>query len=588
MAAPPRVAAWLRSAPDGAARVLHACADAVHLEVAGRGVSLVGPGGPGLPLALRSNLPLVSSSRAATPYVEGGILHWGGRVLVTGRLVDVRAPRFDAARVPKASPAVAMGTPRSRAAGLVAFAPRGRRGLGGRRWSDAATGLTPLGDDVLCGWLAAHRGAGVPTPEVDDAVRRLLPRTTTLSASLLDCALAGEVADPVAGLPPLPRYDGRGRRAGALESFGHSSGVGLAHGIDLALDTLAAERGRMSTDHVELRSGAYADSVTLLQVSRQVQQLPGVVTAQVAMATPLNLEVLERMGFAIPADATVNHLVVAVRLDDADGARRRARRGRPGPHRQPPRRRRAVRGGAAAHDRLGPAPRRRARWSLVSVPGLERRRRGDGRARGRQRRDDLQRQRARSSRRSRLKRTPPRRGLLVMGPDCGTAVVDGRRARLRQRRRPRTGRHRRGLGHRLPAGARAPGPCRRRRRHGVRRRWSRPVRRRRRARDPHGAGPARRRPRVELAAAGLQAAGRRGRRLAHDCVDAAVPAPRNGATRRTRRSRRDEGGVDTSSSRSARDERGPRGRRSRCPASRRDGRCPRRWTAPRAVATSLL
>ena len=26
-------------------------------------------------------------------------------------------------------------------------------------------------------------------------------------------------------------------------------------------------------DHVELRSGAYADSVTLLQVSRQVQQL---------------------------------------------------------------------------------------------------------------------------------------------------------------------------------------------------------------------------------------------------------------------------------------------------------------------------
>src|SRR5689334_13877952 len=74
-----------------------------------------------------------------------------------------------------------------------------------------------------------------------------------------------------------------------------------------------------TTDHVELRTGAYADSVTLLQVSRQVQQLPGVVTAQVAMATPLNIEVLDRMGFAIPDDATVNHLVVAVRLDD-DGA----------------------------------------------------------------------------------------------------------------------------------------------------------------------------------------------------------------------------------------------------------------------------
>jgi FdrA protein len=69
-------------------------------------------------------------------------------------------------------------------------------------------------------------------------------------------------------------------------------------------------------DHVELRGGAYADSVTLLQVSRRVQDLPGVVTAQVAMATPLNLEVLDRMGFDIPAQATPNHLVVAVRLAD--------------------------------------------------------------------------------------------------------------------------------------------------------------------------------------------------------------------------------------------------------------------------------
>ena len=157
-----------------------------------------GSRGPGLPLALRSNLAVVSSVRAETAYVEGGILHWGGRVLVTGRLVDVRAPRFDAARVPKASPAVAMGTPRSRAAGLVAFAPQvdaaSVASLVGR-----GEGLTPLGDDVICGWLAAHRGAGTPTPEVDDAVRRLLPRTTTLSASLLVCALAGEVADPGPG-----------------------------------------------------------------------------------------------------------------------------------------------------------------------------------------------------------------------------------------------------------------------------------------------------------------------------------------------------------------------------------------------------
>ena len=160
---------------------------------------------------------------------------------MTGRLVDVRAPRFDAARVPKASPVVAMGTPRSRAAGLVAFAPR----------LDAASvstlvgrgdGLTPLGDDVICGWLAAHRGAGIATPDVDDAVRRLLPRTTTLSASLLACALAGEVADPVATYLRALGTTGEDAARAALEGFGQSSGRGLVHGIDLALGALTADR----------------------------------------------------------------------------------------------------------------------------------------------------------------------------------------------------------------------------------------------------------------------------------------------------------------------------------------------------------
>ncbi|HRD62065.1 MAG TPA: FdrA family protein, partial [Nocardioides sp.] len=68
------------------------------------------------------------------------------------------------------------------------------------------------------------------------------------------------------------------------------------------------------TSHVELRKGAYADSVTLLQVSRTVQGVEGVAAAQVAMATALNIEVLTEMGFDVPAEATPNDLVVAVRL----------------------------------------------------------------------------------------------------------------------------------------------------------------------------------------------------------------------------------------------------------------------------------
>ncbi len=130
-----------------------------------------------------------------------------------------------------------MGSPRSRAVGLVAFAPR----------IDAASvadlvgrgdGLTPLGDDVVCGWLAVHRATGMPTADVDTALRPLLPRTTTLSATLLECALAGEVAEPVATYLRSLGTTGQDVARESLEAFGHSSGLGLAHGIDLALADL--------------------------------------------------------------------------------------------------------------------------------------------------------------------------------------------------------------------------------------------------------------------------------------------------------------------------------------------------------------
>jgi len=179
----------------------------------------------------------------------------------------------------------------------------------------------------------------------------------------------------------------------------------------------------MSTDHVELRAGAYADSVTLLQVSRQIQQLPGVVTAQVAMATPLNLEVLERIGFAVPSDATVNHLVVAVRLDDAealdrvrtevDRALTDTRRAVAGPSEDAPPRTT----GSALLRTPGAVV-------LVSVPGV---------SAAVEAMDALEagsdvmifsdnvpvaQERA-------LKAYATACGLLVMGPDCGTALVDG-------------------------------------------------------------------------------------------------------------------------------------------------------------------
>lgn len=237
VAVPPRVAERLAAAPDGPLPVLHACAEGVHLDVGGHAVAILAPPAPGLPHAIRTHPGWVTTRMRSDPYLEGGTLHWGGRALVTRRLVDVRAPRLDAARVLSTSPVATMGVPRPRGAGLV---PRVTAGtvadLVGR-----GDGLTPYADDVVCGWLALHRALGVATPAVDDAVRRNLHRTTTLSATLLECALAGEVADAVGAylraLATPAEHDARA----PLEAVGHSSGRGLAHGVDLARAALARE-----------------------------------------------------------------------------------------------------------------------------------------------------------------------------------------------------------------------------------------------------------------------------------------------------------------------------------------------------------
>ena len=65
-------------------------------------------------------------------------------------------------------------------------------------------------------------------------------------------------------------------------------------------------------DHVELRRGAYYDSVSLMQVSRAVAGAPGVDSAQVAMATELNTDLIRGLGFTLPDDVSTNDLVIAM------------------------------------------------------------------------------------------------------------------------------------------------------------------------------------------------------------------------------------------------------------------------------------
>lgn len=175
------------------------------------------------------------------------------------------------------------------------------------------------------------------------------------------------------------------------------------------------------TVHVAVRRGAYSDSVTLLGVSRDVQRVPGVEAAQVAMATPLNLEVLGGMGFVVPDDVTPNDLVVAIRLapdGDLDLALQAVDAGLTPP------RPAASTGQVAARRTTATALADGAGLVLVSVPGrhafVEAMDALDAGCDVMVFSDHVP-----VEQEVALKRTAAERGLLVMGPDCGTAVVGG-------------------------------------------------------------------------------------------------------------------------------------------------------------------
>jgi FdrA protein len=183
-----------------------------------------------------------------------------------------------------------------------------------------------------------------------------------------------------------------------------------------------------ATDRVEVRTGSYHDSVTLMQVSRAVAAVEGVRAAQVAMATELNVAIIAGMGFALPPGIGPSDLLVAVRALDA-GAHDAALAaltaalaapsdagsgtGGPGttasvPHRTT----------AAAARRSG------AGLALISVPGayafVEAMDALEAGLDVMVFSDNVP-----VEQEVRLKDEAAHRGRLVMGPDCGTAVVGG-------------------------------------------------------------------------------------------------------------------------------------------------------------------
>ncbi|MCW2793950.1 MAG: hypothetical protein JWO76_3048 [Nocardioides sp.] len=245
MSAPTRVHDLLRAAPDGDLRVLHRGRHAVYVDLGGWCLGVVGADAAAVPCALRLRTPDLAEIHGASAYVGSGVLHLDGTPLVVGRIVDVRVARADlegAARY-TADSVTTQATPPASVAEFVGplHLPARLDPAAVGRLVGLGDGLTPLGDDILCGWLATHRAAGVPTPDVDAAVRALMPRTTLLSATLLDCALHGEVLPEFAAY--LSALGDRETAAARLAAVGHTSGAGLLYGARLALAALHHHEG---------------------------------------------------------------------------------------------------------------------------------------------------------------------------------------------------------------------------------------------------------------------------------------------------------------------------------------------------------
>ncbi|MCW2772473.1 MAG: hypothetical protein JWN91_799 [Nocardioides sp.] len=206
----------------------------MYVEVAGRCVGVVGSDATAVPCALRLASADLGQVRGDRAYLRGGLLHLDDTPLGIGRIVDVSVPPLRNT----AGSVTAQAIPSASVIEFVGPVPALLGPDDVARVVGRGDGLTPLGDDVVCGWLAVHRAAGVATPEVDAAVRACLGRTTLLSAALLDCAIHGEVipefAAYVASLGTAAEPD----RAAVLAAVGHTSGSGMLYGARLALHAL--------------------------------------------------------------------------------------------------------------------------------------------------------------------------------------------------------------------------------------------------------------------------------------------------------------------------------------------------------------
>jgi FdrA protein len=180
----------------------------------------------------------------------------------------------------------------------------------------------------------------------------------------------------------------------------------------------------MSKTAVEIRSGAYYDSVVLMQLQRSLSEQPGVLDAGVVMGTDANKDVLaqsDMLALEIQS-AGPNDLVIVVLGEDEASAHDAVKK----VDELLTKRGTGVEVADYRPKSLESAARMKpeTNWVLVSVPG----RYAAGVARQALHLDKhvfLYSDNVSLEDEIELKRIASEKGLLVMGPDCGTAIVNG-------------------------------------------------------------------------------------------------------------------------------------------------------------------
>lgn len=232
--------------------VLHSGTQALYALFGDRVIGVTARDAVHAPVTIATSLPrlpVVAVGEPAT--IEDAVLCVAGLAISVERLVPSEAPPLDDPLTAALRLAPALREPYVAArldAVRAQLPPAGLRGLAAARPPAVLTllgrgdGLTPVGDDVLAGWLAATASIRQCTGSVGAAVRAHAHRTSTLSAALLLDAVAGQCLPQFRELV-MALATGRGISAAVagLVAVGHTSGAGMLLGARLALPVLEPE-----------------------------------------------------------------------------------------------------------------------------------------------------------------------------------------------------------------------------------------------------------------------------------------------------------------------------------------------------------